>query len=89
MQTRKLSTGATDTYVAVFDAGDEAVDGLTSFAREAGLDAAQLTAVGGFERATVGWFDLEARDYRRIEVDEQVELLSARRRRHQGRRAGR
>jgi uncharacterized protein len=56
--------------------GDEAVDVLTQFARAENLEAAQITAVGGFEHATVGWFDRQARDYRRIDVDQQCELLS-------------
>jgi uncharacterized protein len=64
------------TYVVVCDPGDEAVSTLTQFARAEDLEAAQITAVGGFERATVGWFDRAARDYRRISVDEQCELLS-------------
>jgi uncharacterized protein len=64
------------TYVVVCDPGDEAVSLLSQFARSQDLEAAQITAVGGFKRATVGWFDPEARDYRRIEVDEQCELLS-------------
>jgi uncharacterized protein len=64
------------TYVVVCDPGDEVVDALTRFARSEHLEAAQITAVGGFEHATVGWFDREARDYRRIAVDQQCELLS-------------
>lgn len=64
------------TYVVVCDPGDEAVSALTQFARAEDLEAAQITAVGAFERATVGWFDRAARDYRRIPVDEQCELLS-------------
>jgi uncharacterized protein len=64
------------TYVVVCDPGDEVVDALTGFARAEHLGAAQITAVGGFEHATVGWFDRGARDYRRIEVDQQCELLS-------------
>ena len=58
------------------DPGDEAVSALTQFARAERLEAAQITAVGAFEHAIVGWFDREARDYRRIPVDEQCELLS-------------
>jgi uncharacterized protein len=64
------------TYVVVCDPGDEAIAALTRFARSEHLAAAQITAVGAFERATVGWFDRAARDYRRIPVDEQCELLS-------------
>jgi uncharacterized protein len=64
------------TYVVVCDPGDEAVSALNQFARAEQLEAAQITAVGAFSRATVGWFDRAARDYRRIPVDQQCELLS-------------
>ena len=64
------------TYVVVCDPGDEAVVALQQFARSEQLEAAQITAIGAFERATVGWFDPAARQYRRIPVDEQCELLS-------------
>jgi uncharacterized protein len=64
------------TYVVVCDPGDEAVSALAQFARSERLEAAQITAVGAFEHATVGWFDRAARDYRRIRVDQQCEVLS-------------
>jgi uncharacterized protein len=64
------------TYVVVCDPGDEAVSALNQFARSERLEAAQVTAVGAFEHAVVGWFDRVARDYRHISVDRQCELLS-------------
>jgi predicted DNA-binding protein with PD1-like motif len=64
------------TYIAVCDPGDEAVSALAQFARSERLEAAQITAVGAFEHATVGWFDPAARNYRRIHVDQQCEVLS-------------
>jgi uncharacterized protein len=64
------------TYVVVCDAGDEAMASLKRFARSERLEAAQITGVGGFERATVGWFDRAARQFRRIPVDEPSEVLS-------------
>jgi uncharacterized protein len=64
------------TYVAVCDPGDEAFGALTQFARDQDLEASQITAVGAFSRATVGWFDRAAKQYRRIPVDEQCEVLS-------------
>jgi uncharacterized protein len=63
-------------YVVVCDPGDEAVAELARFARAEQLEAAQITAVGAFEHAVVGWFDPATRQYRRIPVDEQCELLS-------------
>ncbi len=76
MRTLTLSTGPDRSIAVVFDPGDEPIEGLTGVARDAGLDAAHFTAIGAFQDATVGWFDLEVRDYRRIEVDEQVEVLA-------------
>jgi uncharacterized protein len=64
------------TYVVVCDAGDEAVAALTQFAQAEDLEAASIAAVGAFEHAVVGWFDRAAKDYRRIPVDEQCEVLS-------------
>jgi uncharacterized protein len=48
------------TYVVVCDPGDEAVAALAEFVRAERLEAAQVTAIGAFERATVGWFDRAA-----------------------------
>jgi predicted DNA-binding protein with PD1-like motif len=64
------------TYVVVCDPGDEAMASLKGFARSERLEAAQITGVGGFERATVGWFDRTARQFRHIPVDEPTEVLS-------------
>jgi predicted DNA-binding protein with PD1-like motif len=64
------------TYVLVLDAGDEAFAAIADFAAKNELGGASLTALGAFERATVGWFDLRARTYRPIEIDEQCEGLS-------------
>ena len=64
------------TFVAVGEVGDEAMAALKELIAQEGLDAAQVTAVGAFERAVVGWFDRKAKDYRRIPVDQQCEVLS-------------
>ncbi|MFF0267178.1 PPC domain-containing DNA-binding protein [Kribbella sp. NPDC004536] len=77
MDWRELhSTDADRTFVVIGETGDDAVEILNGFAQDQQLGAAQITAVGAFRRATVGWFDRDAKDYRRIEVDEQCELLS-------------
>lgn len=76
MKTKVIEDADVVTYVAVCDPGDEAIAALTQFARAERLEAAQISAIGGFERAIVGWFDRSAKSYRRIPVDEQCELLS-------------
>jgi uncharacterized protein len=69
-------TGGQRTYAVVFDTGDEPVSGLLAFAREHGVAAASLSGVGAFRSVTLGYFELHRRDYRKIQIDEQVEVLS-------------
>jgi predicted DNA-binding protein with PD1-like motif len=78
MKSTKIADNAgLETRVVILDSGEEAFAALTKFANEAGMTAASLTAIGAFERATVGWFDFEKKSYRKIEVAEQCEVLSA------------
>jgi uncharacterized protein len=56
---------------------EEAFAAITEFAGREKLHGASLTALGAFERAVVGWFDIGAKKYRNIPVDQQCELLSA------------
>ena len=76
MKSRVLSGGAETTYALVFDKGDEVVSTLTGFAREHGLAASHFTAIGAFADVTLGYFERDRKDYRRIPVREQVEVLS-------------
>lgn len=68
--------GGQKTYVLVFATGDEVMRGLEGFAREQGLSAAHFTAIGAFSEATLGYFAWEKKDYERIAVGEQVEVLT-------------
>ncbi|ADH87744.1 protein of unknown function DUF296 [Ancylobacter novellus DSM 506] len=64
-------------FALVLDPGEEAFAAIRDFAAKEGISAASVTAIGAFSRATVGWFDFDTRDYRRIPVEEQCEVLSA------------
>ncbi|UGB38349.1 PPC domain-containing DNA-binding protein [Frateuria soli] len=64
------------TWAVVLETGDEANACLLAFAREQHLSAAHFTAIGAFERAVLGYFDWNTKDYRRNPVDEQVEVVS-------------
>ena len=64
------------TFALVFDTGDEFMSELTSFAEDNDLSAASLTAIGAFSGATLGYFDMEKKEYEKIPVEEQVEVLS-------------
>ena len=78
MKSKLVAEGAGErTYVLVLDPGDEAFTAISKFAEQERLSAASLTALGAFSKATVGWFDLAAKTYRKIPVDQQCEVLSA------------
>jgi predicted DNA-binding protein with PD1-like motif len=64
------------TFALVFSPGDEVVAQLLEFAREHRLDASRFTGIGGFSEVTLGYFELDRKDYKHIEVNEQVEVLS-------------
>jgi uncharacterized protein len=66
-----------ETRVVILDSGEEAFAALIKSANDALLTAASLTAIGAFENATIGWFNFENKTYKKIEVEEQCEVLSA------------
>ncbi len=75
--TWKLLTSTADkTFAIVFQTGDEAVEGLQSFAVNNGVTAAHFTGIGGFSGVVLGYYDWETKEYLRIPVKEQVELVS-------------
>jgi uncharacterized protein len=76
MQWKRIGRGDPATYVVVLEPGDEAIKALTDFAITHELSAAQITAIGAFERATVAWFDRRTTSSHPIYVDEQCEVLS-------------
>jgi predicted DNA-binding protein with PD1-like motif len=64
------------TYAVVFDTGDEVISGLTTFAKEHYLEASDFTALGAFSGAIVGFFEVDQKQYRKIPIEEQVEVLT-------------
>lgn len=76
MKSQLLNDDQEKTYALIFEKGDEVMAGLTSFAKEAGLAGAHFTAIGAFSGATLGYFEKERHDYKKIPVHEQVEVLS-------------
>ena len=47
------------TFAVTLQIGEEAVGALTELARELRLGASQITGIGGFQRARLGYFDAE------------------------------
>jgi predicted DNA-binding protein with PD1-like motif len=64
------------TYAIALETNDEAVAGLAEFVRDQAVEAASITAIGAFKRAVLGYFEWQSKQYKKIPVDEQVEVLS-------------
>ncbi|MGI8811692.1 MAG: PPC domain-containing DNA-binding protein [Pyrinomonadaceae bacterium] len=76
MKSKLIAEENGKTYAIIFDAGDEVKSGLMDFAKKHGLSASSFTAIGAFERATLGYFDIEKQEYEKIPFNEQVEVIS-------------
>jgi len=64
------------TFALIFDTNDPVISGLKAFAEEQHLEASHFTAIGAFKDVTLGYFDWEKKDYIKIPIHEQVEVLS-------------
>jgi hypothetical protein len=64
------------TFALVFGENEEIERQLLDFAETQGIGGASLSAIGAFSAVTLGYFDREAKQYRRIPILEQVEVLS-------------
>ena len=76
MRTTTLHEDGQKTWALIFDKGDEVIAQLTEFAKRERLGAAHFTAIGAFSEVMLGYFDRDRKDYRKIPVKEQVEVLS-------------
>ena len=76
MRTRTLQERAPRSWMLVFDAGDDFQETLLAFAREKEIAGATFSAIGTFQHATLGYWDLERKEYLHIDMPEQVEVCS-------------
>jgi len=76
MKAKIISSAAERTQALVFSTGDEVVSTLQDFAAKEGLSAARFTAIGALSDVTLGYFDWQAKEYRKIPIEEQVEVLA-------------
>ncbi len=76
MEYKILSRASEKIWVLVLSPGDEPVTALTDFAREHNLRSARISGIGGFSEVTLGYFNMQTKQYERIPVREQVEVMS-------------
>jgi predicted DNA-binding protein with PD1-like motif len=73
MRTKALGDGS---WAVIFSAGDEVFSGLTQWAADQHIHSGHLTAIGAWKSAILGYYGLQRKAYRKIAVNEQMELLS-------------
>jgi predicted DNA-binding protein with PD1-like motif len=76
MKSKLIHDAPQETFAVVFDKGDEVLENLLAFAKEHRISAAEFTGLGALSDVVLGYFDWQKKDYRRIPIDEQVEVLA-------------
>ena len=76
MQVKQISANGERRFVVVLDTGEEAVECLLSFARDNRITAAAFTGLGAFRDVTLGFFDIERKEYEGVCMDEQTEVVT-------------
>lgn len=76
MHYKLLNDDKQRTFAIILDTNDEVMHCIETFASEQNLKASQFNAIGAFSKATFGFFDFSIKDYKKIEIDEQVEVLN-------------
>jgi hypothetical protein len=76
LKSKLLDTGTPKTLAIIFETGDEVASGLARAAKENRLGASHFTAIGALSSVVLGYFDWNLKNYSKIHIDEQVEVLS-------------
>lgn len=76
MNYKLLNNNKQKTFALILSNGENVLDCITSFAKEQNIHAAQFTAIGAFSEATLGFFDFAIKDYKKIPIKQQIEVLA-------------
>lgn len=63
-------------FSIVLKTGEDIMEALNAFVREEQVAAAQITAIGAFSAAMLGYYDWASKSYLKLPVDEQVEVAA-------------
>lgn len=76
MKYKLINDAQQKTYALIFEKGDEVIEGLKAFAEANHLNSSQFNAIGAFDEVVLGYFDFTIKDYKKIPINEQVEVLT-------------
>jgi uncharacterized protein len=76
MRSKLLHESGQKTYALIFQTGDEVMSNLKAFAQDYRQGSSHFTGIGAFQDVMLGYFNWEKKDYQKIPVSEQVEVVS-------------
>ncbi|MHC4663140.1 MAG: PPC domain-containing DNA-binding protein [Planctomycetota bacterium] len=63
-----------NTFFLKLEKGDEVIESLVSFAAKEKIESATISGIGAIEQVTLGYFDVEAREYEQKDFPFSMEL---------------
>jgi hypothetical protein len=76
MQYKLINNDQQKTYAVILESGEEVMEQLIAFAKKEKVSISQFTAIGAFSETVVGFFDFSIKDYKKIPLKEQMEVLT-------------
>lgn len=76
MHAHHLNAGTEQTWAVILEDGEEVMAALQHFAEERRLGGSRVTAIGAFQHAELGFWDVDQQEYLPTAVDQQSEVLS-------------
>jgi hypothetical protein len=76
MQYKLINNDQQKTYAVILESGEEVMEQLIAFAKKEKVSISQFTAIGAFSDTVVGFFDFSIKDYKKIPLKEQMEVLT-------------
>src|SRR5207237_8672152 len=76
MKSKLINESGEKTFALIFEKGDEVIETLRRFADGQRLLTSHFTAIGALRDVVIGIFDPASKEYRKIPIREQVEVLS-------------
>jgi len=65
-----------NSHLLIVNRGEELIERLNQYASESDLNSAWLSGLGGADQVTLGFYDLEAKDYVWQEYSQPLEIVS-------------
>ncbi|PYS36874.1 MAG: DUF296 domain-containing protein [Acidobacteria bacterium] len=76
MKSKLINESGEKTFAVIFEKGDEVIETLRRFASGQRLLSCHFTAIGALSDVILGFFDPVKKEYKKIPIREQVEVLS-------------